>query len=181
MSNNFDPPQGPPTGSAPNPGPSYPEPGYRAPPPGPWGAPATAFQAAYAPATTVPGAAHNSIYGDGAGEYLRMQRGSYSAWPHVVIAFIYQIGFMGCFVALPIVFLCGAIGLNDDTMMAIGLGTGGIGGATAGYFVFRDRWRCIEAFASRYCIGFVRISALYVPIVAFVYANVRGVQKLSGK
>ena len=69
-------------------GPTYPEQGYRAPPGGPWGVPAERFQAAYAPAVpAAQAAASNSIYGDSAGEYLRMERGRYGAWPHVVIGF----------------------------------------------------------------------------------------------
>ena len=41
--------------------------------------------------------------------------------------------------------------------------------------------RCTEAYASQYCSGVANLSLLYVPLVALVYANVRGVRKLSGR
>jgi hypothetical protein len=77
-----------------------------------------------------------------------------------------------------------AANLDDDVTGMITLALGGTGlcaGIALAYFVFRDRWKCIEAFSSRFCSGLMNLSLLYVPWVALVYANVRGIQKLSGK
>jgi hypothetical protein len=53
--------------------------------------------------------------------------------------------------------------------------------------VYNDRWRCIEAFSSRFCFGsgyLVLITAhlcmIRVPTLAHLYANYRGLRKLLG-
>ncbi len=180
MSNTFDPRSGPQGPAAPTAA-AYPEQGYRAPPAGPWGTSAAAFQAAYAPAAAVPQAASNSIYGDGAGEYLRMERGRYGAWAHVAVGFLYQVGLIGSIVGFPAAFIAALVTNDAGTIGLIAMISGGLFGAVGAYFTFRDRWKCIEAFSSRFCIGLMNISILYVPLIAFVYANVRGIQKLAGK
>ena len=56
--------------------------------------------------------------------------------------------------------------------------TAALAGIAGAYLVFRDRWKVNEALSSRFCSGVANLSMLYVPIVSFVYANVRGVKKL---
>ncbi len=53
-----------------------------------------------------------------------------------------------------------------------------IGGIFA-WLVFRDRFRCNEAFSSRFCSGLMSFSMLYVPFISLVYGVSRGVAKLS--
>jgi hypothetical protein len=125
-----------------------------------------------------------SLFGDAAGEHLSMKRGRYRATVYVVFAFLIQIGIVTGIFALMAAFVAGAGQFNDDATAVVTLGasgTGFLGGLALAYFVFRDRWKCIEAFSSRFCSGLMNLSLLYVPWVAFVYANVRGVQKLSGR
>ena len=107
--------------------------------------------------------------GDRAGEHLDMTRGKYSAWVHVVIAFVLQIALFGF---LPRLALRAVLPADVATFVA-----GGIGAVLA-WLVYRDRWRCIEAFSSRFCSGLMNFSILYVPLVALVYGNVRGLAKL---
>jgi len=64
--------------------------------------------------------------------------------------------------------------------MAIAGITGAIA-LLAAAWIFHDRWRCIEARASRTCSGLMNVSLLYVPLVAAGYALVRGARKLSGR
>jgi hypothetical protein len=115
--------------------------------------------------------------GDNAGEYMRMERGRYDAWLYVVVAFLMQTALIGGAIG-------GLMGLvftaTSDGRTAM-LGAGFLIGGVAAFFTFRDRWRCIEAFSSRWCSGVANLSLIYVPIVAFVYANSRAIAKLSGK
>jgi len=122
-----------------------------------------------------------SMFGDAAGEYMRMQRGRYDAWVHVVFAFIGQIGIIGLIPGMIATYIAAFCGADTSTVLWSGLIVGGILGAVGAFFTFRDRWRCIEAFSSRFCSGLANLSVLYVPLIALVYANVRGVQKLFGK
>jgi hypothetical protein len=112
------------------------------------------------------------LYGDAGGEYMEMDRGRYSATGYVWIAFALEIFVLG---ALPSFLLSRFI---PGTHAAV---IGFIAGAALAWIVFRDRWRCIEAYASRACSGVVNLSLLYVPLVALIYANVRGVAKLRGR
>lgn len=63
----------------------------------------------------------------------------------------------------------------DDTASWI---VGGLAGAGIALLVFWNRWKCIEAFSSQATCGITNISVLYVPIVALMYANWRGVKKV---
>jgi hypothetical protein len=107
--------------------------------------------------------------GDRAGEHLLMGHGKYSAWTHVVIAFVLEAIVLG---AVPMLIFAG-FGLGEIGY-AIGLAIGAVGAI----WVFANRWRCIEAFASKFCSGLMNLSLLYVPFVAFVYANTRALGKL---
>ena len=140
----------------------------------------------YAPPmpTGAANAAGPSLYGDRAGEHLRMTRGRYRATVYVVFAFLMQIGIVAGLFAVAAAVISAVANLDDDVTGLLTLGaatTGAVGGGVLAYFVFRDRWKCIEAFSSRFCSGLMNLSLLYVPVVALVYANVRGIQKLSGK
>jgi hypothetical protein len=151
------------------------------PPQQPYGPPSP--YSPYAPPGLV-GAAAASAYGDSAGEHLQMRRGRYGATVYVFFAFLLQIGLITAVFAGVASLACALGGFSDDASTMITLSVGGSGfvlGAALAYFVFRDRWKCIEAFSSRFCSGLMNLSLLYVPWVALVYANVRGIQKLSGK
>ncbi len=119
-------------------------------------------------------------YGDRAGEHLAMWRGSYHAGLHVILAFLGQVVLIGGLLgvgAAEIASLLGGGPLSATVLLAVGLPTGGVGA----WLTFRDRWRVIETFASRWCSGYMNLSILYVPAVALLYANVRAVQKLFGR
>ncbi len=163
---------------------------YGAPPPqNPYGPPPAA-QNPYAAPYAQPGMPMGqmgqdpSMFGDAAGEHLRMQRGRYRAGVYVFFAFLLQIGIVVA-VCVAVAALIAGIGqFNDDATAIVTLVAGSIGfcgGGALAYFVFRDRWKCNEAFSSRFCSGLMNLSLLYVPWIALVYANVRGVQKLSGR
>jgi hypothetical protein len=110
-----------------------------------------------------------------------MKRGRFSAWPYVVLAFLGQIAMCGLIPALLIGLILNVAGVRDDVMGVLVLLIGGGAGIGGAYLTYRDRWRCNEAFSSRFCSGLMNLSLLYVPAIAFVYGNVRGVQKLFGK
>lgn len=118
--------------------------------------------------------------GDRAGEPLHTHRGGYSAWAYVVVAFIFEVMIVGGTLGLVPALGVGALlrevapGAEDAGLAAAVFGFGTLGA----YLIFRDRWRCIEAVSSRYCSGLANLSMLYVPVIAFVYANYRGIQKL---
>ncbi|MFO0593184.1 MAG: hypothetical protein U0441_36915 [Polyangiaceae bacterium] len=136
--------------------------------------------AAYAPPREVPQDTGGSGYGDAALEHLYMKRGRYSAWVYVVLAYIMEAFVIGCLVGLPGGLLVGYLAKSDDAMAITMLALGVPGGFGLAYLVFRDRWRVNEAFSSRFCVGIMNISIMFVPLVSFVYANVRGVKKLMG-
>lgn len=123
--------------------------------------------------------------GDKAGEHLRMKRSRFSARPYVVVAFVLQVVFSAVFFALTVDVIARKIAhlrqYTLDMLAVVALGTGVVGGGLLAYYIFRDRWKCIEAFSSRFCLGVVNLSMIYVPAVALVYANMRGIQKLWGR
>jgi hypothetical protein len=171
------PPAGAPWGTA---APAYPTspfgpPGGAAPAPTgqPYGGPPNP----YAMAAPGAGAAH----GDRAGEHRHMQRGRYSAWPYVIIAFLMQAGLIGTAFGGAAYAIGGAASMEEETAGMLALSVGALIGLVAAWFTFRDRWRCIEAFSSRFCSGLMNFSILYVPLVALVYGNVRGIKKWAGR
>lgn len=137
--------------------------------------------AAYAPPAEPPARTEGGEgYGDAALEHLAMPRGRFSAWPYVVIAFLMEAALIGCASGLPIGFAVDHLAQSDDAF-AIAAGAVGLPVGLAGaYFVFRDRWSCIERFSSRFCVGIMNISLMFVPLVALAYANVRAIRKLGG-
>jgi hypothetical protein len=113
----------------------------------------------------------SQIENDDEDEILQMQRGRYSAWMHVVVAFLYQIGLVGGPVMLLAQTAGEGFGMFEHDATTMGLVIGGVTGLVAAFFVFRGRWSKAEAFASRYTSGIANISLLYVPHVALYYVN----------
>jgi hypothetical protein len=109
-----------------------------------------------------------------------MKRGRFSAWPHVVLAFLAQAAVVGAVAAAPVGLAAGAF-VSEAIARGVGFAVFAVIGPVGAYLTFRDRWRCIEAFASRFCLGVMNLSVLYVPLVAFAYANVRAVQRVMGQ
>jgi hypothetical protein len=97
----------------------------------------------------------------------------YSAWIHVVVAYLLESMLLGMIPATVLGFALAPFTSND----AIAIWLGMLGGAVLAWRVFRDRWRCIEAYSSRFCSGLANLSLLYVPLIALIYANKRGLDK----
>lgn len=114
--------------------------------------------------------------GDSQAEPRGMKRGKYSAWAHVYIAFILQLAAVGFALAFAVSLIA-----RSPVTGTVALGVGFAVAAVTTLWVFSDRYRCIEAFASRSCSGLMNLSLLYVPFVALVYANIRGVRKFAGR
>jgi hypothetical protein len=129
------------------------------------------FDAARTPFVAAAAAPEPAV-GDRAGEHLAMRRGRYGAWGHVVIAYLFESALLGAVLADGLRYL-----FHSTTHSGIPTAIGMLTGAVLVSFVFRDRWRCTEAHASRYCSGLLNLSLLYVPLIALVYANVRGLAK----
>ncbi len=111
--------------------------------------------------------------GDAADEHHEMPRGRYSARLYVFIAFVLESALIG---ALPGVALH-ALTSDHDLATGIAFAIGAVGA----WMIFRDSWRSIEAFSSRFCSGLMNLSMLYVPFIALVYANARWLAKLRGR
>jgi hypothetical protein len=110
-----------------------------------------------------------TLIGDAAGEYLKMERGSYHAWIHVGIAFALEVALFAFVATGGLHFL-----FPDSDLTSLGLAAG----TAVAVLVYWDRWRCVEAYASEWCTGILNLSILVVPFVAFLYANYRGLRKL---
>lgn len=166
--------QQPPQGYGHQPGYGPPAQGYGQPPAQAYGQVAQPQVYATAPATA-------SFYGDAANEHLTMKRGRYSAWVYVGFAFFFQMVILGGIPGAVVGALIDAAGIHGSAPGFVGLALGVIIGGGGAYLTFRDRWRVNEAFSSRFCAGLMNLSLMYVPLIALVYANVRGIQKLFGK
>ena len=125
-------------------------------------------------------------YGDRAGEFLRIQRGQYDATLYVVVGFVVVVAAFWT----PLYYA--AVAILESRMPSLmtdpferrpiieEVGTGAaIVSVLIAVLIFKDRWRCIEATASRYCSGVMNLSVIYVPVVVAVYALARGAAKLS--
>ena len=121
----------------------------------------------------------STFVGDAAGEHRMMERGRYDAWAYVVFAFAFEIAIIGYPIYASVESLLGGRYSADGTWM--GLAAGGTVGFSVAFATFWNRWRCIEAFSSRFCSGLANLSMFYVPIIALGYAAVRGLQKLAGR
>jgi hypothetical protein len=114
--------------------------------------------------------------GDSGSEPQRMKHGKYSAWYHVHAAFVLEVALIGILIALGL-----AAAAHTGWTDYVNLGVGAFVAAAATLWIWADRWSCVEAFSSRSCSGLANLSFFYVPVVAFVYANYRGVRKLQGR
>jgi hypothetical protein len=114
--------------------------------------------------------------GDFEKEHLAMKHGKYSAWMHVHLAFLLQVALVGYLIALGL-----ALAAHTEITGYAILGIAAFVSAATTLWVYADRWSCIEAVSSRSCSGLANLSFLYVPVVAFVYANYRGLRKLQGR
>ena len=102
---------------------------YGAPPPqNPYGPPPAA-QNPYAAPYAQPGmpvVQDASMFGDAAGEHLRMQRGRYRATIYVVFAFLMQIGFVAGLCMMVAALIAGVGQFNDDATGIVTLIAGSI-------------------------------------------------------
>lgn len=115
------------------------------------------------------------LIGDSDGEYLYMKRGNYNAWLHVVVSVLYSFLAIGVVAAVGLEYLLHT-GPNSTTRICAT-----VIAASVTLFNYWNRWRCIEAFSSRFCSGFMAFSFLYVPQLAALYGAYRGFIKLSGR
>lgn len=125
-------------------------------------------------------------YGDRAGEYLRIQRGRYHAGLYLVLGFLLVVAAFwaplnyGAVAIVESKFPSLVADHYERTQRLEEIATcAAVAGFLLALLVFKDRWRCIEATASRYCSGVMNFSILYVPIVVAGYALGRGVLKLA--
>jgi hypothetical protein len=97
-----------------------------------------------------------------------MERGDYSAWIHVVIS-----------VLLSVIFLTIAEVRLMDQFPRLKLAHTILNGLPVAITLWNywNRWRCIEAFSSRFCAGVFNLSFFYVPLIAAFYAAYRGILK----
>lgn len=114
--------------------------------------------------------------GDSGNEAARMKHGRYRAWLHVHFGFFVQMGLVGYLAAMGL-----ASHSHGDAISYTILGVASFVASVSTLWVYADRWRCIEAFSSRFCSGSANLSILYVPVVAIIYANYRGLKKLVGR
>jgi hypothetical protein len=115
------------------------------------------------------------LVGDSDGEYLYMKRSGYSAWFYVVGSVFYSFLAIGVAAAVGLEYLLHT-GPNSTTRIGAT-----VIAASVTLFNYWNRWRCIEAFSSRFCSGFVAFSFLYVPPIAALYAAYRGSLRLFGR
>ena len=118
------------------------------------------------------------IVGDKSGEHRIIKRGQYNSWVWVAMGFLYNFVIIGCMAIAPIFELFG-IHATDPQDAASGwcLFISIALGAAVSVIVYRNRWRCIEAFSSRFVSGFALFSMIYVPIISGIYADYRGIKK----
>jgi hypothetical protein len=126
-------------------------------------------------AGTAPQAAAAGV-GDPGYEYMSMKRGKYDAWVHVHISFFVETVMLASLAAV----VLAAVFHYEATSYTI-LGVATFVAIATTLWIYVDRWSCIEAFSSRFCSGLANFSILYVPAIAFVYANIRGLKKLRGR
>lgn len=117
--------------------------------------------------------------GDAAQEHEYMERGLYESMPHVYLAFLLQGILLTMLVLTPLLrLLLPGVSLPMEGPLYYLRYLGGCGLA---WLTFRDHWKVTEAVASRFASGVANFSILYVPFVAWGYANLRAVQRLFGR
>jgi hypothetical protein len=115
----------------------------------------------------------SSLFGDAGFEHTRMKRGKYGGGLYVGLAFLLEIGLTGMLVMS---FVKNIMQISTDDNAALFVVA--LAGTAIALLIFWNRRKCIEAFSSRFCSGAAQLSFMYVPVVALVYANYRGVKKL---
>ena len=113
--------------------------------------------------------------GDSAGEDLDMDRGDYNAWIHVIFSVAYLFLAISAVAAVLLESLLHTEPNSTTRTYAVFVA------ASATLFSYWNRWRCIEAFSSRFCSGFMAFSFIFVPPISAIYAAYRGVLKLFGR
>ena len=120
-------------------------------------------------------------HGDRFGEHVRMQRGRFRAWQWVYLAFLIEVFLLGIPFGWAGHLVAGALKFDQILDDACVRGAGAVGGIAAAIWVFWDRWRVFEAFASRYTYGIANLSIGVAPWATVAYANYRAVQKFFGR
>lgn len=120
-------------------------------------------------------------FGDRAGEDKWMpRREGVSAWPHVLVGFVLLDALVATATTWAIAEAAWRAGVGASTTRdAVAIAAGATLGLVIAFGAFRDRWRCTEAFASRYVRGWP--SHVWVPWIAGGYGVWRGLRKLRGK
>jgi len=113
--------------------------------------------------------------GDSGREHLAIRRGKYNSWGYVELAFVGQVVLVGMLVAL--FFTVFGLRKTEDAVLIL---AGSIA-VPSTLWVYFDRWRCVEAYSSRFCSGIANFSVFFVPAVALVYANYRAFTRLQGR
>jgi len=115
-------------------------------------------------------------------EHLRLalSRGKYDANAYVFFGAVYQAAIVAALVGVPLGMAIEALTAISEAT-TIGWVVGAVVGIPAAVFTYWGRWARVEAFASRFCSGVANLSMLYVPVIAFVQANVLLVQDLFGR
>lgn len=128
-------------------------------------------------------------YGDRAGEHLTMRRGKWDAKMHVFFGFLIVAASIGVAIVLTAALILEPPWTKSwlvdrqwrEAAFAKIIAPAFFVGLVLAWLAFRDRWKCIERFASRYCSGLGNLSLMYVPLIAAGYGVVRGFRKLRGR
>ncbi len=108
---------------------------------------------------------------------LALTRGQYNADAYVFFGALFQVALLG---GLPALAAATVVGMFDeDAVTPVALTVLAVVGLPGAFFTYRGRWARVEAFSSRFCSGLANLSMLYVPFIAFVYANVLVVKDLT--
>lgn len=128
-------------------------------------------------------------YGDRAGEHLTMPRGKWDAKAYVFFGFLIVAGSIGVALVLTAALILEPPWTKSwladrqwrEATFEKLVAPAFIVSLVLAWLAFRDRWKCIERFASRYCSGLANLSMIYVPLIAAGYGVVRGFRKLRGR
>ncbi|MCC7000361.1 MAG: hypothetical protein IT370_37525 [Deltaproteobacteria bacterium] len=126
----------------------------------------------------------HSLIGDRAGEHLQMRRGRYRAWIHVIIGFFWAALLLALTSGLAVSALTAWVamdvcGLPGDDLDLVMIPSMAVTALIIGLLAYADRWRCNEAFSSRFSSGLLNLSLTYVPLVSAWYGLARGLAKLT--
>lgn len=116
-----------------------------------------------------------SPVGDREGEHQGMERGRYGADIHVFFAFLLETAVVSWLIWRS---TTGGHLTTDQEGLTPAVAASGILGLVVALLVFWDRWKCTEAYSSRFCSGVANLSIFYVPVVALVYANTRAYRRI---